>query len=307
MRPIITLFLLSSSTALAADVDRVPEDFATIAEAVERGAAPIIEVGPGTWTGAAITRPVALVGNDSVIASGPDIRRITAGFTLPAAASGTTISGFAFDCRGDGLDLGVYGSAKRLKGVADRVTVSDNTFHSCVQGVTNAGRPTRKECDDSAVDGGSYWTVNGNIFDGFATQNSNGATGGGSGVVVYNATFADIFGNAFVGRVEDATTFSTSGINVAGCIDCTIADNSFEVGGGRYHWAAVSNFGALAHGAVASRGLLLVDNDATADSTPAGVNFRSYDSFDTGWDGNHGFGWVDHSMCGDATIDVFVD
>lgn len=300
--------LLLSGLVLAGDVDRVPKDFPTIQQAVDKGTAPVIEVAAGTWAGAVVDRPVSILGAPGAsITRGVKIRPgARAAFGLTGAADGAEIHGFHVDCTTRALDLGVYASVPRLDGAAQSVVVAHNTFEGCVQGITNAGSPVAT-CS-APVDGGSYWVIENNVFDGFPTVTDTGGTGGGIGVMVFNATGADIVNNRFQGQVQDTHRFSTTGINLAGCVDCTVAANDFAVTGGTHFWTAVSNNGFAQAGGSASSGLILADNDASADSAPQlGVNFRSIDSFDTQLDDNKGTSWIDHAHCGDGVIQASVD
>lgn len=299
------MFTLLTTLALSADIDRVPEDFPSIQAAVDQGTAPTIEVGPGSWDGAVVTRSVAILGRPgAVIDKGVKIRvGARAAFGVTGAADRAEISGFEIDCRSNKLDLGVYGSVDRLDGAADAVAVTRNTFRECVQGVTNAGSPVAT-CEQP-VNGGKYWVVQGNTFDGFASTTDQGGSGGGIGVMLFNVTGADVLDNRFTGAVEDRANFSTAGISLAGCIDCTVAANSFAVKGGDKTWTAVANLGYSQKGGGPTTGLILTDNDASADSAPLlGVNFRSFDSSDVDHRDNRGTTFVDHAICGDGKIEV---
>lgn len=297
---------ITLSAFAAGNVDRVPLDYPTIQDAVKRGTAPVIEVAPGRWAGATVTRPVSIRGlPGAVIASGPRYAGLNIGFALASASSGAQIAGFRFACEGPLLDVGVYSSARRFGTAAREVTVRDNTFHGCVQGVTVAGSPT-DECLPDRLDGGQLWTVEGNTFDGFATRADSGADGGGIGVFAFNSREIDVFDNHFVGAVADKQGFTTGGVVVAGCWDCTIASNEFRVDGAKAYWAAISNLGFYQTGAASSRDLLIADNDAHADAAPnLDVNFRSYDSYRTTFDGNAGVVFVDHTTCGDDALETF--
>jgi hypothetical protein len=181
--------------------------------------------------------------------------------------------------------------------------VSENTFVGCVQGVTNQGSEVA-ECE-SAVDGGAYWVIENNTFDGFSTRSDGGKHGGGIGIALFNVQAADVVNNHFVGSVADTPVFSTTGVSVSGCMDCTVAANDFAVRGGTHYWTSVANHGFYQAGGAASYGLILADNDASKDSAPHfGVNFRSYDSFDTELSNNIGTAYVDHAHCGDGHIEV---
>ncbi len=300
----MSFFLLSAlAPAFAAQVDRVPEDFATIQDAVSNGTAAMIEVGPGEWKGAVISRSVSIIGDHASIVAGPTVRGARAGFTLTGDADGTEIRGFDFACTSPRLDLGVYASSSQL-GRADKVVIAENTFTSCVQGVTNRGTP-HAECKPSKVDGGSLWLIEDNKFNGFATVTDRGHQGGGLGIYIQNARAADIIGNTFTGWIQDNADFSTSGVSVGGCQDCTVAANDFTVQGGKHYWTAVSNLGFYSADTAASVGLIIADNDASADTAPhMGVNYRSYDSFDTAFSGNVGVAYVDHTHCGDDALEL---
>jgi hypothetical protein len=221
---------------------------------------------------------------------------------VPAAASGSTIEGFVVDCHSSRrLDLGVLGSAARVGDVATGLTVRDNTFLGCTQGVTDAGPPADHCTADPA--GGAYWSVVGNTFHGLATRSDRGTTGGGIGVLLYNVRGAEVRDNHFTGTVFDRSDFATAGVSLAGCVDCAVVANRFAVEGGQHFYTAVSNAGARLPGAVASRDLLLVDNDASDEQHPwLDVAFRSRGSSGTVLDANVGVAYVDHEVCGDGAL-----
>ena len=290
---------IHAAPAQSSGVDHVPGDFATIQDAIDNGSAPVIEVAAGTWEGARITRKVAIRGTEASIDSGVKAGSINVGFALDGKSSGSAISGFTFSCDSKSLDGGVFSSAKRFGSAADGVNISGNTFQGCLQGVSNVGNDI-DECGSEGVDGGAYWVVEDNTFDGFSTRSDRGQTGGGMGVFLFNAHGADVMNNTFKGAVDDSSSFTTSGVFLAGCIDCTVALNKFKVRGGNHYWSAVSNFGFYQPGAAASARVVMSDNDASEDSAPhRGVSFRSYDSFAVDFDQNTGTRYVDHTMCGD--------
>ena len=67
--------------------------------------------------------------------------------------------------------------------------------------------------------------------------------------------------------------------------------------------ARPSTPGAKLGGAVASRNLLLTDNDAFDDSAPwLGVSFVSRGSVATELGENVGVAYVDHEVCGDGDL-----
>ncbi|MCA9493276.1 MAG: hypothetical protein KC621_25265 [Myxococcales bacterium] len=286
-----------------AAVDRVPQDFPTLQDAVDQGHAPTIVLGPGHWAGAVLTRPVALIGEDAVIDVGVAVPGgARAALVLPGEATGSSVRGLTMDCRGDALDLGVYASAARLGSAADDVTIAHDLFQGCAQAVTNAGS-AQASCDETDVDGGAWWTVHDNVVSGIAGRFDAGFEGGGVGVFVFNATGAHVYANTFLGRASAPAPNAASGIALAGCQDCAVESNRFLVRSAR--WAAITNAGATLPGAVATRNLRLADNDAGGDSAPwLGVSFVSLDSVGTDAIGNVGTTWIDHATCGDGELDA---
>ncbi len=300
------MLTLLAAAALAGPVDRVPQDFPTLQDALDRGTADVIHLGPGTWAGARVDRPVHLVGEGAILTSGPKARGERAALILGPGASGSTLEGLVFDCESDTLDLGVWSSA-RTGDVAHEVEITRNSFLGCVQAVTNAGSRQRT-CATADVDGGRFWSVHDNVFDGLATRTDRGGSGGGVAVLLYNTHGADVYDNVFTGAVEDDARFATSGVGLAGCVDCTVSGNTFQVTGGRYWYSAVTNAGAQLGGAVASRNLLLADDDAFDDSAPwLGVSFVSRGSVDTEVGENLGVAYVDHEVCGDGALYTTAD
>jgi hypothetical protein len=293
------------ASAASADVVHVPEDFSTIQAAIDGSTAGRIVVGPGQYAGAFVHRPVRLESQGASVISGPSYEGIGVGFALSGAADGTEVVGFTFDCSRPGIDLGVYASARRFGSAPDRVTVHGNRFRMCVQGVTNAGHPTL-DCAPPAVDGGQDWRIESNAFEGFRSVAHSGRPLGGIGVFLFNASFVDVVDNRFFGVVQDTPAFTTSGVFVAGCWDCVVTGNGFQVSGGTAWWSAVSNMGFAQAGAAASQRLIVGDNDARFDSAPNfGINYRSYDSFDTDFSGSRGVSYVDHTVCGDGGLETF--
>lgn len=295
--------ILLAPTAFAGDgVDRVPQDFPTLAAALKEGTAPVIELGPGRHQGAVVSRPVRIVGQEgAVIDRGVRYGDLLTALPLTAGAKGSEIRDLTFECAPGSLDAGVYASARR-KGAPSNITVSGNTFRGCIQAVTNAGHDV-ETCEASKLTGGAYWVVTGNTFDGFATRASNGAVGGGIGVMLHNVRGADVIENLFTGQVDDTPAFTTSGVFMSGCWDCTVALNEFEVTGGTHYWSAISNFGYYQFGGAPSRNVVLADNNATHDSAPhRKVSFRSYDSYAVDLANNSGETWVDHGLCGDGRL-----
>ena len=294
------MLLILATTAMAGTIDRVPQDYASLQEAIDQGDGSTIVLAAGDWAGARLTRSVVIEGEPGArIVSGVRNKDAQIGLILTGAATGSEIAGITFGCGTDQLDLGIYASAVLRDGSPDEIHITQNVFQGCAQAVTNVG--TKREQCEAAVDGGQRWVVDGNTFDGFATQTDKGRPVGGIGVYLFNVTENDVYGNLFTGTVDDRPQFTTSGILTAGCHDCILAGNQFEVTGGKYYWSAITNFGSYQDGAASSRRVQLEENDASNDSAPhAGVNFRSYDSYQTRLAGNAGSVHLDHSYCGDG-------
>ena len=88
-------------------------------------------------------------------------------------------------------------------------------------------------------------------------------------------------------------------------VDAVRAANEFAVAGGDRTWTAVANLGASHKGGGPSSGLILSDNDASADSAPLlGISFRSHDSQGEELFDNSGSALVDHDRCGDGQLEV---
>lgn len=143
---------LQFAPSLHAATYRVPEDFATIQDAVNAASAgDAIRVGPGTWCGAVIAKSVNLTGEGkpTITNQGCSGSNAIVGFLLPsAAASGTTIRGFAFAVTSvfPHTSIGVFGSH------ADLVVVEQNDFQGSLIAVHNGD--------------GSGWQVNHNTIEG---------------------------------------------------------------------------------------------------------------------------------------------
>lgn len=299
--------LVFSTVALADDgIDHVPAEFATLQDAVNRGTSPVIQVAAGTWAGAEITRPVIVRGVGATITSGPRYGGLGVGFAMDARGSGSEVEGFTFACGASKqLDVGVYSSASRFGSAADDVRVANNTFQGCVQGVTDTGRPAAS-CRPKALTGGEFWIVEGNTFDGIRSVADNGRPIGGIGIFLYNTQSVDVLDNDFRGKIQDRRDFTTGGVVVAGCRDCAVVGNTFAVTGATGYWASVTNFGNVQTGAAATERLYVADNDATDDAAPnVGINYRSFDSFDTEWVDNEGVTFIDHAWCGDKRIETW--
>ena len=126
------MLVLLSTPAFAADW-KVPADFATIQDAIDSPAVVAgdrIQVGPGSFAGAMVTKPVHIQGVDgAIISSGPlHPSGMVQGFRLFAGSDGTTISHLTFT-----VDLGIINASFQK---VDSVTVTQNTFIDSVQGVS---------------------------------------------------------------------------------------------------------------------------------------------------------------------------
>lgn len=172
---------LAGARPAAAAVLGVPDQHATIQAAVN-AARPgdEIRVRAGTYCGAAIDKPVQLLGlgNPTIVGcdGGPSLPNgLRVGFFLPgnagsSAASGTQVVGFTFDGRGISntnlapLAFGIFGR------FAHDVRVVHNQFLGNVQAVTNTG--------------GDRWVVWNNRIRELTVLDCTGFCTGGDGIVV---------------------------------------------------------------------------------------------------------------------------
>jgi len=164
----LCVLMLSTTPNAFASTIEVPQDYLTIQAAVNAATAgDMIRVGPGEWCGARITKQLDLEGEGGATIIGcPDGNpgpvsrhngRTRIGFFLDAAASGTTIRHFTFDGQGWSatntapLATMIYSSPMTAEGPND-VIVEHNQFLGGLLGMHS---------------GGSGWSVDHNVFDGF--------------------------------------------------------------------------------------------------------------------------------------------
>ena len=176
MRMIVAGLLVTVTCGVAAAATlRVPEDYATIQDAVS-AAAPgdRVRVGPGRWCGATVDKPVRLEGRAlptivGCAAPALDGGPLRVGFLLSAGASGSQVRGFVFDGRGVGnANTGPLAFAVFARG-ADDVVVAGNVVVGTVQAMTNTG--------------GSGWQVDWNAVVGLTAFTCDGYCGGGDAIV----------------------------------------------------------------------------------------------------------------------------
>ena len=194
---------------------KVPQDFGTIQLAVDSAdPGDKIIVGPGTWTGATITKFLILIGEENpVINSGPLLFGFApTGFFLNGEAGsprGTTIRGFTFDGTGyatSGTNLAFAVFARWT----NNVSITHCTVLGTIQGITNTG--------------GDGWTISHNKIVNQGTL----PNGGGIGIVVQTS-----FANQADRALDNTITFnditgidgSPVGFGVAG-IGVFSADNT---------------------------------------------------------------------------------
>lgn len=131
---VVFVFLAGFASPLYAGDWRVPRDFATIQAAIDSPAVAAgdrVLVGPGTFAGAVVNKPVHIQGvGNAVIGTGPlHPAGLVQGFRLMSGAAGTTISHLRFT-----VDLAVITATNHR--VHD-VTITQNTIHDPVQGISN--------------------------------------------------------------------------------------------------------------------------------------------------------------------------
>jgi len=220
-----------------ARVRRVPDRYPTIQAAVDAASAgDVIDVGPGSYCGATIDRPVNLQGHGHATivgcADGPVLSNgiVRAGFRLPGAdgvsgASGTQIEGFTFDGRGvSAANLEPLGVAI-IATFADDVRVERNHVLGTVQGITNTG--------------GDRWVIVQNVIDDLTVFDCTGTLcAGGDGIVVgISAAAPDIrpqhnlvAGNVVNGAIPDGFgEFSMVGVFVFAADGTVITRNRLSI------------------------------------------------------------------------------
>jgi hypothetical protein len=160
---VLLALLVVPSTVMAGksgNIWHVPGDFATIQEAIDSpdvAAGDTILVGPGNHTGALVTKPVEIRGEDgTVINNGPvHSSGLVQGFRLLAGSDGTVISHLRFE-----VDLAIMNG-----GAVNDVTVTHCTFENTIQGISNWR--------------GSGWEISHNEISDLRTH-----CGGGIGILV---------------------------------------------------------------------------------------------------------------------------
>jgi len=132
---LLVFILCTALHSVSAATWKVPENFATIQEAVDADVVvdgDTIIVGKGKHAGAMITKSLKIVGRRKAkIVGGPALGPYTVGFRFPidGSGSGSTIKRFRFER----VDLPVYAEGTHA------LVVKRNVFREPLQGVTNWG------------------------------------------------------------------------------------------------------------------------------------------------------------------------
>jgi hypothetical protein len=225
----IVLGLTALCSAASAATLRVPQDYASIQDAVN-AAQPgdRVRVGPGRWCGATISKPVRLDGCGLAVIAGCaaptlDALPLRVGFFLSAGASGTQVRGFVFD----GFGVSNSNTAPLAFGVfsrgADDVAVEANVVFGTVQAVTNTG--------------GSGWNVDRNAVFALTAFTCDGFCGGGSAIVFQqrNVAAPRAIGNGaahdfIAGAIPDGLDeFAMAGVVLYGQDGATVAHNLLAI------------------------------------------------------------------------------
>jgi hypothetical protein len=246
----------------------VPEDYATIQQALDQGSARVISVAAGEYAGAFVSRGVAIVcrspGACAITSGDSPFADLSAGFVLDGGASGAAVRGFEFA----GLDLGVFASCESVGSVPSDVSISQNTFVDAAQAITLIGG-----CDDARG-----WHIAHNRFEDLRSDIAS--CGGGLGVWVVDAARVRVEDNEFTGTIAAppcAAAFTTAGISLSGVDGAVIARNRFALGDGGHPYKLDI---ALLPDDGANRDIWLFANDARESAAPfEGVNFFSVDNF----------------------------
>ncbi len=226
-------------------VRHVPGTYRTIQAAIDAAnAGDVVDVAPGSYCGATVTKPLTLLGHGQATivgcAEGPTVSdELRVGFYLPGtagtnAASGTRIDGFTFDGRGiseddlEPLALGVFAR------FADEVRVESNTFEGTVQAITDTA--------------GDRWVISGNrihqlaVFDCTGTLCAGGdgiviqiarddvAAPGGPGAAVNRPEHNLVVANDVDGVIPDGfSTFSLAGVFVMSADETVVTRNRVSI------------------------------------------------------------------------------
>ena len=144
MRNMLRLFFvvsLISTPGYAATLLVPSDDYETIQAAVNKAApGDVIEVGPGSFAGAVIWKPLTIVGSIGTVIDEPG--PLLDAFRILQDASGTEIRGMTIE----GVQWGIFGDN------ADDVNVIDNVFKNTMRPISNYD--------------GSGWEIKRNIIDG---------------------------------------------------------------------------------------------------------------------------------------------
>jgi len=282
-------------TAAAGGADRVPQEFATIQDAIDNGTSATIHVGKGNWAGATVTRTVEIIATGkAVIDQGVAITQgVDAGFALTSDADGSQIRGFVFD----DVDLGIYSSCGRLGSVASDVVISHNTFINSAQGVNVI---------ESTCGGGDGWLIEHNTFHDIRADISN--CGGGLGVFLVNSSGTSVLHNTFKGTLAEppcGSLFSTAAIFATGGDNIHINQNDIRLGdGGQAFKFDIALFG-FQPGGGSSSNVVVANNDLRGSDAPFfGVHVVSFDNFGVSAQCNFGTTLIDHAF-GDLASEFF--
>jgi nitrous oxidase accessory protein NosD len=242
---VLTLVGLAAASPAEAAVRRVPRAYPTIQAAIDAAnPGDVVEVGPGSYCGVTVDRPLTFIGRDQPAIVGCDGgpalgggERI--GFFLPgeggtSAASGTRIDGFMFDGRGlsetnlQPIALGV------LARFADDVRVQHNRFIGVSQAVTNTAGD-RWVIADNRISDLTVFDCTGALCeggDGIVVQIARGdlALPTGPGDPVNRPEHNVIADNRIDGTVPDGfDAFSLAGIFVFAADDTLVAGNRVAI------------------------------------------------------------------------------
>jgi len=175
-----------SNTTMAATWD-VPEDFATIQDAIDSpgvSAGDTIRVSPGNHSGALVTKEVEIKGEGgAVINNGPlHPANLIQGFRLMAGSDGATISHLDFT-----VDLAIMNGA-----AINDASVHHCTFTNTIQAISNWG--------------GSGWQISHNVINDLRTRD-----GGGIGILIADYTGGTVADNVVSHNTITGTMYVSAG------------------------------------------------------------------------------------------------
>jgi len=250
MRTVLTILvcLTFATSSFAKKPWHVPDDFATIQDAIDDSAVEdgdTILVGPGTHAGALVSKSVEIKGiGGAVIGSGPvHGSGLSQGFRLMTGGDGASISHLIFT-----TDLSIMNGD-----AVDDVTVTQNTFLNSVQAVSNWR--------------GNSWQISHNKIEDLHTS-----CGGGIGILIGDYSGGTVMDNVVShNSISGKITFPTG--------DCGGYSGTGIVLYADFRWSALGA-AEISYNRVVKNSISVVLDDQGADNPVGAIAFEMTDTRD---------------------------